>query len=291
MSRLGKRITAVFCTVCFLLTTAASAQSDRSSRIILMCCYQQHGWDNMASATFLDDYGYIWRYESAEPLPDTDEARLAFLVETDCVAPVGQIDFWRMLELSSLIESAQPWPLEPRSAVAVDFGSITYSAVRYSGDGSAELIPLAISGDWTAENPEPNAYALYVALFDEIAIHETAEPSWLQPMNIPREPLAAFFGLEEGIFEGATLAVSFFDPQLGELERMLDANEMQQKLDWLSGLVVTCKQNALPNAGHTCTYVLYSTRGEKIADFAFFYDLLVTADGMYAVELSDSQAQ
>lgn len=256
-----------------------------------MCCYQQDGWGDRSSATFLDDGGRIWRYESAEPLPDTDEARLSFLAETDCAVFAGQMDFGRMLDLISLIESAQPWPLEPQPAGAADFGLNTYSAVRYGADGSAEVIPLAVSGDRTAENLEPNAYALYVALFNEIMVHETEGPAWLQPMNIPREPLAAFCGLDETIFEGATLAVSFFDPQSGEREYALDADEMREKLNWLAGLSVTLKQNALPSAGHTCVYTLYSAQGEKLADFAFFRDLLATGDGMYAVEAGGAQAQ
>lgn len=254
-----------------------------------MCCYQQEGWGGRSSATFLDEEGCIWRYESAAPLPDTEEARLAFLSETDGAVPVGQMDFWRMLELRSLIESAQPWPLEPQPAGAADFGLNTYSAVRYGTDGSAEVIPLAVSGNRTAENPEPNAYALYVALFDEIMIHETANPTWLQPMNLPCEPLTAFCGLEETLLEGATLTVSFFDPQSGDRELLLSGDEMQEKLDWLASLVVTLKRNALPPAGHTCVYTLYSPQGETLAAFSFFHDLLVTDSGMYAVAPGDSQ--
>lgn len=290
MSCLIKRLTAILCAICFFPLTAAPADAGRSPRILLMCCYQQDGWGDGSSATFLDDEGCIWRYESAAPLPDTEQARLAFLAETDSVALVGQLDFWRMLELLSLIELAQAWPLEPQSAGAADFGLNTYSAVRYGADGSAEVIPLAVSGNWTAENPEPNAYALYVALFDEIMIYETANPTWLQPMNLPREPLAAFCGLEETIFEGATLTVTFSDPQSGEHMAALDEDEMQEKLDWLAGLVVTLKRNALPHAGPTCVYTLYSSQGEKLATFAFFHDLLVTDSGMYAVAPGDSQA-
>lgn len=286
-----KRLMAIVCAACCLSPSAASADAARSSQILLMCCYQQDGWGGRSSATFLDDEGRIWRYESATPLPDTEEARLAFLAETDCAVGIGQLDFWRVLELRSLIESAQAWPLEPKSAGAVDFGLNTYSAVRYGEDGSAEVIPLAVSGDWTAENPEPNAFALYVALFHEIAVHETADPAWMQPTNLPREPLAAFCGLDETLMEGATLAVTFSDPQSGECEYPLDEDEMREKLDWLAGLVVTLKQNALPYAGHTCVYTLYSPQGERVAAFAFFHDLLVTDGGMYAVESGDSQTQ
>lgn len=286
-----KRLMAIVCAACCLSPSAASADAARSSQILLMCCYQQDGWGGRSSATFLDDEGRIWRYESATPLPDTEEARLAFLAETDCAVGIGQLDFWRVLELRSLIESAQAWPLEPKSAGAVDFGLNTYSAVRYGEDGSAEVIPLAVSGDWTAENPEPNAFALYVALFHEIAVHETADPAWMQPTNLPREPLAAFCGLDETLMEGATIAVTFSDPQSGECEYPLDEDEMREKLDWLAGLVVTLKQNALPYAGHTCVYTLYSPQGERLAAFAFFHDLLVTDGGMYAVESGDSQTQ
>lgn len=291
MSRLLERLTAVLLAGCLLVPAAASADAGRSPRILLMCCYQQEGWGEGSSATFLDEEGCIWRYESAAPLPDTDEERLAFLAETDSVVHAGQVDFWRMLDLLSLIEAAQPWPLEPQPAGAADFGLYTYSAVRYGADGSAEVIPLAVSGDRTAENLEPNAYALYVALFHEIMIHETADLTWLQPMNIPHEPLAAFCGLDATLFEGATLSVSYCDPQSGEREHTLGEDEMREKLDWLAGLVVTCKQNALPPAGHTCVYTLYSPQGERLAAFAFFRDLLVTGDGMYAVEPGDSQAQ
>lgn len=291
MSPLAKALTAIGVAVCLLFPAVAPANAGRSARILLLCCYQQDGWGGRSSATFLDDEGRIWRYESASPLPDTDEARLAFLAETDCVVPVGQMDFGRMLDLISLIKSAQPWPLEPQPARAVDFGLNTYSAVRYGADGSVEVIPLAVSGDWTAENLEPNAYALYVALFREIAIHETANPTWLQPMNIPHVPLATLYGLDPAHLEGATLTVSFFDPQTGERAYPLSGAEMHEKLDWLANLVVTCKQNALPAMGYTCVYTLYSPQGEKLAAVEFFHDLLVTDDGMYAVEPGEPQTQ
>ena len=64
---------------------------------------------------------------------------------------------------------------------------------------------------------------------------------------------------------------------------------MREKQDWLPGLVLTTKQNALPPAGHTCVYTLYSPQGERLAAFAFFHDLLVTDDGMYAVESGNFQ--
>ena len=83
MSCLIKRLTAILCAICFFPLTAAPADAGRSPRILLMCCYQQDGWGDGSSATFLDDEGCIWRYESAAPLPDTEQARLAFLAETD----------------------------------------------------------------------------------------------------------------------------------------------------------------------------------------------------------------
>ncbi len=291
MYRLAKCLAAILCAACLLTAAGASAGAERSPRIVLMCCYQQEGWGDGSSATFLDEAGCIWRYESAEPLPDTDSARLALLAEAESVVAAGQIELWRMLELISLIEAVQPGPLEPQAAVAADYGLNTFSAVRYGADGSAEVIPLAISGDQVAENLEPNAYALYVALFYEVMSHDAAEPSWLQPRNVPREPLAAFCGLDEAAFEGATLAVSYCDPQSGEREFALDADEMRDKLDWLAGLVVTVKQNALPCAGHTCAYTLYSPQGERLATFEFFDELLVTDVGMYQVEPGDSPAQ
>lgn len=284
MSHWVKRLMAILLAVCLSSPAEVSADAGRSPRIILMCCYQQDGWGDRSSAGFLDDEGCIWRYESTAPLPDTDEERLAYLAETDSAVQVGQMDFWRLVQLRSLIEAAESWPLEPQSAGAADFGLYTYSVIRYGADGSAEVIPLAVSGDRTAENLEPNAYALYVTLFHEIMVYETADPTWLQPRNIPCEPLAVFCGLEETIFEEATLTVSFSDPQSGEREYTPDENEMREKLEWLAGLAVTCKQNALPYAGHTCVYTLYSPQGERLADFEFFRDLLVTGDGMYAVE-------
>lgn len=285
-----KRLPAILLALCICIPAGAPADGARGPRIVLLCCYQQHGWGDRSSATFLDEAGCIWQYESAAPLPDTEEARLALLAETEAVA-VGQVDFWRMLELLSLIRWAEPWPLEPQPAGAADYGLNTFSAVRYGADGSAEVIPLAVSGDRTAENLEPNAHALYAALLHEITFHETSDPAWLEPMYLPRQPLAAFCGLDEAIFQGATLAVSFSDPQWGEREYALTGEEMRQKLDWLAGLVVTCKRNALPRAGHTCLYTLYSPQGEKLAVFAFFQDLLVTDDGMYAVEPGDFPTQ
>ena len=122
MYRLAKCLAAILCAACLLTAAGASAGAERSPRIVLMCCYQQEGWGDGSSATFLDEAGCIWRYESAEPLPDTDSARLALLAEAESVVAAGQIELWRMLELISLIEAVQPGPLEPQAAVAADYG-------------------------------------------------------------------------------------------------------------------------------------------------------------------------
>ena len=48
----------------------------------------------------------MWQYQSDDPLPDTDEERLAFLAECQNVTLVRRLDVNRVLELESLIAAA-----------------------------------------------------------------------------------------------------------------------------------------------------------------------------------------
>ena len=45
----------------------------------------------------------------------------------------------------------------------MDYGLDTYSAIRYGDGGEAEIICLAKWGDWTYENTDINARAVYLA--------------------------------------------------------------------------------------------------------------------------------
>ena len=110
MYRFAKRLTAILFAACFLSAAAAPEAAARSPRILLMCCYQQEGWGQRSTPSFHDDEPSGWRYGSGGRLAERGEGRLGCLAETDRAVPIGQMDFWRLLDLLSLIQWAQPWP-------------------------------------------------------------------------------------------------------------------------------------------------------------------------------------
>lgn len=136
------------------------------------------------------------------------------------------------------------------------------------------------------ENLEPNAYALYIACFTEVMGYdlEAEFDCPIKPLNIRRTPLAEFLGVDEGVFEGATLTASRLDCEAGYIDIEIDEEETGEKIEWLSGLVVTGKRNALCVTGNTEVYTLHSPEGAFLARFEFYQGLLVMDDGMYAVE-------
>ena len=65
-----------------------------------------------------------------------------------------------------------------------------------------------------------------------------------------RTPLAEFLGVDEGVCEGATLTASRLDCEAGYIDIEIDEEETGEKIEWLSGLVVTGKRNG-PRSAHS----------------------------------------
>lgn len=279
--------TALILIAALILIFAAPANCEaEDARILLMRCYQQDRSGVCSEAVLLDEEGCVWQYQSDDPLPDTDEERLAFLAECQNVTLVRRLDVNRVLELESLIAAAAEPQMEDQAFGIRDYGLDTYSAVRYGSDGIVEIIPLAITGNRVVENLEPNAYALYIACFTEVMGYdlEAEFDCPIKPLNIRRTPLAEFLGVDEGVFEGATLTASRLDCEAGYIDIEIDEEETGEKIEWLSGLVVTGKRNALCVTGNTEVYTLHSPEGAFLARFELYQGLLVMDDGMYAVE-------
>ena len=76
-----------------ILIFAAPANCEaEDARILLMRCYQQDRSGVCSEAVLLDEEGCVWQYQSDDPLPDTDEERLAFLAECQNVTLVRRLD-------------------------------------------------------------------------------------------------------------------------------------------------------------------------------------------------------
>ena len=195
--------TALILIAALILIFAAPANCEaEDARILLMRCYQQDRSGVCSEAVLLDEEGCVWQYQSDDPLPDTDEERLAFLAECQNVTLVRRLDVNRVLELESLIAAAAEPQMEDQAFGIRDYGLDTYSAVRYGSDGIVEIIPLAITGNRVVENLEPNAYALYIACFTEVMGYdlEAEFDCPIKPLNIRRTPLAQFLGVDEVVF-------------------------------------------------------------------------------------------
>ncbi len=263
-----------------LLIPCAFAQEQKAP-VILMCCYQQAGWGNDARALFLDECGTIWEW-SGEWTEFLNEAEnLQFLSNARDAASIGQLDTERMFQLQSLIMGCEAQEMKALPLSMNDYGAITYTAVRRGKDGSAELIPLALTGDDNRENPEENAHALYLAMA-ELGICIDVEN--FPPTPFPRQSLAAFCGYFEDIFDNAALCVLLEDCEKGRMEQQMEPVEAQRLLKWLSELEVTGK---LGNYSTTsgAMYRLISPEGAVLATFEFNVENeLVTNDGVYSVD-------
>ena len=230
---------------------------------------------------FLDEEGGIWHYENEMGLPREDAERLELLGKTEDVEHVGQLDKRRVEEIRSLIAAIQPEEVKRGPGHILDYGLDTYSAIRYGDGGEAEIICLAKWGDWTYENTDINARAVYLALFTEVLGNDLDSDEYeflYQPTPFERMSLTDFCGVEKNIFEDATVAV-----RENGTERTLEGTEAEEKLAWLQSLAVTGKRSALKPEGGETTYLLVTPEGAE-AEFVFSDSLLARPDGMYTVE-------
>ena len=205
-----KRIMLFLLAACLPLAAPALAEGGERPQIILMACYQQVGWGVYADAAFLDEEGGIWHYENEMGLPREDAERLELLGKTEDVEHVGQLDKRRVEEIRSLIAAIQPEEVKRGPGHILDYGLDTYSAIRYGDGGEAEIICLAKWGDWTYENTDINARAVYLALFTEVLGNDLDSDEYeflYQPTPFERMSLTDFCGVEKNIFEDATVAV------------------------------------------------------------------------------------
>lgn len=276
-----KRIMLFLLAACLPLAAPALAEGGERPQIILMACYQQVGWGVYADAAFLDEEGGIWHYENEMGLPREDAERLELLGKTEDVEHVGQLDKRRVEEIRSLIAAIQPEEVKRGPGHILDYGLDTYSAIRYGDGGEAEIICLAKWGDWTYENTDINARAVYLALFTEVLGNDLDSDEYeflYQPTPFERMSLTDFCGVEKNIFEDATVAV-----RENGTERTLEGTEAEEKLAWLQSLAVTGKRSALKPEGGETTYLLVTPEGAE-AEFVFSDSLLARPDGMYTVE-------
>ena len=214
-------------------------------------------------------------------LPREDAERLELLGKTEDVEHVGQLDKRRVEEIRSLIAAIQPEEVKRGPGHILDYGLDTYSAIRYGDGGEAEIICLAKWGDWTYENTDINARAVYLALFTEVLGNDLDSDEYeflYQPTPFERMSLTDFCGVEKNIFEDATVAV-----RENGTERTLEGTEAEEKLAWLQSLAVTGKRSALKPEGGETTYLLVTPEGAE-AEFVFSDSLLARPDGMYTVE-------
>lgn len=284
-----KRIMLFLLAACLPLAAPALAEGGERPQIILMACYQQVGWGVYADVAFLDEEGGIWYYENEMGLPREDAERLELLGKTEDVERVGQLDKRRVEEIRSLIAAIQPEEVKRGPGHILDYGLDTYSAIRYGDGGEAEIICLAKWGDWTYENTDINARAVYLALFTEVLGYDLDSDEYeflYQPTPFERMSLTDFCGVEKGVFEGATVTL-----RENGTERTLEGAEAEEKLAWLQSLAVTGKRSALTADGGETAYLLVTPEGIQ-AEFVFSDGLLAMPDGMYTVEaLSPEELQ
>ena len=91
--------------------------------------------------------------------------------------------------------------------------------------------PVGNHSNRVVENLEPNAYALYIACFTEVMGYdlEAEFDCPIKPLNIRRTPLAEFLGVDEGVFEGATLTASRLDCEAGYIDIEIDEEETGER--------------------------------------------------------------
>ena len=152
------------------------------------------------------------------------------------------MDKRRVEEIRSLIAAIQPEEVKRGPGHILDYGLDTYRRhpLRRRWRGGNHL-PGEV-GDWTYENTDINARAVYLALFTEVLGNDLDSDEYeflYQPTPFERMSLTDFCGVEKNIFEDATVAV-----RENARNGRSRARRRRKKLAWLQSLAVTGKRSA-----------------------------------------------
>lgn len=263
----------------------SSAHAD-APRPILVTAYRQLGWGDAVQIGYVDEAGELWFIEGSDhdlnwPYPLADQ--LTWLAAAKHRQSLGTLAYDDLFSLNSLVQCVEAQK-EQGTPAANDAGTEVSYAVRYSAQG-AETILLGESGDTRFENTDATAQALYLYLrtaFPSVTSYfgnPVMAPSGFQPVS-----LMAFRGYESLDLLGLKVTQNDLDCEAGTEPVLLTDEEAEAVRAQILRLRVVGKHSCIVTTGGSTVYAFQNAEGKTVASFEFYHGLLVTQDGMYAVE-------
>lgn len=167
---------------------------------------------------------------------------------------------------------------------AEDAGLQTSTAVRYSSDGTREIIFLGYSGNEARENKDANAQALYALLrrwFPDVTDYDGYEN--MSPKGFESVSLCEFIGFLGAIPDDAKIEAYDCDCEAGLIPREISESEEEELIAKFSRLIVTGKHDAVCVTGGTKLFTVKTASGERLFSIETYNGLLVRNDGMYDI--------
>lgn len=248
--------------------------------IIMITEYRQMGWGMQYSIGAVDSNGNLWTasLDDWSDIPAEPGELLLWAETTDLLESSGQISGEELMNLKSLIATVPVQTIQTETFVC-DAGVHTSYACRRVRDGQTEVITLGKSGDDLFENTDPSAQTLYRSLISMFPNIESYDGEQFAPAGFQRTGIAEFCGYEKDDLSSLEVLAYINDCETG-----LSETEADKTVTEILSLWVTGKVNSLSVTGNTVCYHLVNPEGTVIAIFEFCGDLLVRADGMYALE-------
>ena len=273
--------------ICLALSMIAPASAEQPE-LILFTVYEQCGWGDALQVGCVDSDGGLWALSgsaSALGWPSGVTEQMEYLSEPGRLTCVGSLDSERIFELKSLVYGVEAQEGKPVPA-ACDAGTEASYAILYDRDGNAEAVLLGMSGDDMFENMDPDAQALYLALWELFpGITHYSGALGMGPAGFQAVPVWAFCGYSTVGLDTAEVRAAYMDCEAGPIDLELTEQEVAQVKKIARDAMVTGKDNGYFTTGGTVVFSFYDGEGELLLSLELYSGLLVCSDGMYSLEM------
>lgn len=275
-----------FILLCLALGLAASAETPRP---ILCSVYEQQGWGDRVTISFIDEDGGLWAAEgSASKLgwKGSLEDKALRMTGLDGLRRVGEVSFDDVFSIKSLIESVEDQGRSLHAGTTLDYGIVYEYAVRYDQDDAPECVLLNACGDDAFANSDANAQGLRLWLVKAFAQGEALETDQiLSALGIVPTPMSEFCGYDAFAIAGAEVTATLMDCEEGPIPAEISGKEADALRQLAEHGSVIAKANATEVTGNIYAIRFADAAGNEVASFDLYHGLLVRRDGMYFVDV------
>lgn len=274
--------------LCLLAGLAASAETPRP---ILCSVYEQEGWGDRVTISFVDEKGGLWTGEGSASRMDWTgdlEDKALRMPQLDDLNNVGELSHDDLFAVKSLVASVEDQGRKLSAGMMLDYGIVFDYAIRYSRDGEPECVLLNANGDSVFANSDANAQGLRLWLVRAFAQGGNLDQDQvLAALGIVPTSMPAFCGYDATAIPTAEVTAMLMDCEAGPIPVELSEKEINRFRELATKGRVLCKANAMETTGNIHSILFRDAEGNTITVLEFYEGLLVRSDGMYYIDVAN----